>query len=230
MSTQIPGKIFLADQRGVVETAQFQRHSTLSFGMYQHPHRGPVGRLHALNEELLAGGHRATVPVTTDSWLLLLPITGAVTATVGTTPATTTDVGELRVLRVKAGQNLTFQNPYPSDLIRFLHLWLRADDVTPAAELFHFDAAALQNQLAPLLPPTAGWPFGLSLGRFAGRHEAVYRPQPGAQLVAFVIAGAFEAEGRLLHEKDALALWDAAEIEVEALSNDALLLLLELPA
>jgi hypothetical protein len=31
----------------------------------------------------------------------------------------------------------------------------------------------------------------------------------------------------LLHERDGLALWDADEIEVEVLSNDALLLLIE---
>jgi hypothetical protein len=39
------------------------------------------------------------------------------------------------------------------------------------------------------------------------------------------LAGAFEAEGRLLHEKDGRAPWDApAPVEIEALSNNALLL------
>jgi len=37
----------------------------------------------------------------------------------------------------------------------------------------------------------------------------------------------FEAEGRLLHERDGLALWDTVEIEMEALSNDAIILLIE---
>jgi hypothetical protein len=44
-----------------------------------------------------------------------------------------------------------------------------------------------------------------------------------------VLAGAFEAEGRLLHAKDGLALWDArAPLEIEALSDNALLLVLAL--
>jgi quercetin 2,3-dioxygenase len=42
----------------------------------------------------------------------------------------------------------------------------------------------------------------------------------------FVLQGAFEAEGRLLHERGGLALWDAGEIEIEALSNNAILLLI----
>ena len=42
-----------------------------------------------------------------------------------------------------------------------------------------------------------------------------------------MIAAAFEAEGRLLHERDGLALFDTNEIEMEALSNDAMMLLIE---
>jgi len=34
---------------------------------------------------------------------------------------------------------------------------------------------------------------------------------------------------RLLHARDGLVLWDAKEIEMEALSNDAIILLLEIP-
>ena len=42
-----------------------------------------------------------------------------------------------------------------------------------------------------------------------------------------MIAGAFEAEGRLLYERDGLALFDTNKIEMEALSNDAMMLLIE---
>ena len=71
--------------------------------------------------------------------------------------------------------------------------------------------------------------FALSLGRFAGRHETEYKVQhAGSHLFAYVLAGAFEFEGRLLHEKDGLALWDMATLELEALSNNALVLVLEL--
>jgi quercetin 2,3-dioxygenase len=35
-------------------------------------------------------------------------------------------------------------------------------------------------------------------------------------------------EGRLLHAKDSLALWDTKAVELEALSENALVLILEL--
>ena len=45
----------------------------------------------------------------------------------------------------------------------------------------------------------------------------------------FAIEGAFEIQGALLHARDGLALWRTDEIEAEDLSNDAIILLIELP-
>jgi hypothetical protein len=36
-------------------------------------------------------------------------------------------------------------------------------------------------------------------------------------------------QGRLLENRDALSLWDTEEIDMEALSNDAVILLIEVP-
>lgn len=57
----------------------------------------------------------------------------------------------------------------------------------------------------------------------------MYRPPwPAARGFALVLAGAFEVAGRLLHAHDGLALWDTAAVALEALGNDAVLLVLEL--
>ena len=230
MPALTPGKIFLSDQRGLVETSDFRRYSTFSFGTFQHAHKQPLGRLLALNEELLAGGASLTLPVAEAAHVVLLPIMGVVEVLLPGGDMLPVGAEEIQVLTLPAGSALRLHNPFPEDLISLLHIWLRAGEasaavVGPAAT---FSAEVLANQLAPLLPTGASQPFTVSLGRFAGRHEAGYAVPPGRLFFAFVLAGAFEAEGRLLHEKDALALWDApAPVEIEALSNDALLLVLE---
>ncbi|GAB3835983.1 pirin family protein [Hymenobacter jeollabukensis] len=223
---QTPGKIFLGEQRGLTETAQFRRYSTLSFGPYADAHKGPVGRLRALNDELLAGGQQVSLRAETAALLLVLPITGAVRVSTPQHDPAPVDAGEALLLPLAADAEVHFQNPYPADVISFLHLWL--DTATPltAPQRFTFAPEALDNQLATIVAADARLDFTLQLGRFAGRHEAVCRLAEGARLFAFVVAGAFELEGRLLHEKDALALWGTAEVELEALSNDALVLLL----
>ncbi|RAK70587.1 hypothetical protein [Hymenobacter edaphi] len=228
---QTPGNIFLAEQRGLTETAQFRRYSTLSFGSYADAHKGPVGRLRALNEELLAGGQQVSFRADAAALLLVLPITGDVQVCGPQHAPATVDVGEALLLPLAAGAEVGFQNPYAADVINFLHLWLDAAPVAApllAPQRFAFAPEALDNQLAPIVPAASGMGFALHLGRFGGRHEAVCRLAEGARLVAFVLAGAFELAGRLLHEKDALALWDTDEAELEALSPAALMLVLEL--
>ena len=231
MLQQTPGKIFLADERGLAESDRFRRYSTFSFGEFAHPHKGPFGRLYGCNEETLAGGHTVAFTVAEASYLLLVPLTGAVRVSWGE-PASTLAAEEALLLAVPAGTVLQVSNPFAGELVHFLHLWLLADApvAAVAAHPAAFDLGAQPNALLALVPPFAPpRPVRVHLGRFAGRYETTYRPQhPGADVFLFVLAGAFEAEGRLLHEKDGLALWNATEIELEALSNDAIVLLLEL--
>ncbi|MBC6612192.1 hypothetical protein H8B15_14785 [Hymenobacter sp. BT507] len=233
--TQASGKIFLADQRGVEETAQFRRYSTLQFGAYCHEHKQALGRLLAVNEELVVGGARVTVAAAQAVHVLIIPITGAVQIGVEAEGPVQIDVEEMYALTVPAGSTLHFTNPYDNALIDFLHLWIAADPAQSAAAGYvsQFSFAAIAGRLLPLLPPIGApnaLPCTVSLGRFDGRQEVVYPLAGKAQFFAFVLAGAFEAEGRLLHEKDGLALWDTKEVELEALSNGALLVVVELPA
>ncbi|GAB3636304.1 hypothetical protein GCM10027422_18940 [Hymenobacter arcticus] len=227
---QTPAKIFLAEQRGRLATAQFARYCTLPFGEYAAAGRAPVGALFALNEETLAGGQAIALPADRAAWVLVLPITGAVRAGRAAADTALVEVEEAYLLPVAAGGTVHFSNPYPTDAVTWLHLWLVADSSQqPAEQLFSFANKPLANQLTQVVP-TGPWPVRASLGRFAGRAEAVYElPEPGACCFAYVLAGAFEVAGRLLHAHDGLALWAAPAVELEALSNDALLLLLALP-
>ncbi|TVT37879.1 hypothetical protein FNT36_22225 [Hymenobacter setariae] len=238
MITQVPGKIYVADQRGVVENSHFRRQSTFSFGDYQHAYKEPVGRLYGLNEETLARGHEVELPVAQDSYVVVLPITGTVAYSIGGAHGTV-EVGTVFTISAPAGTLLRLRNPYAHELISFLHLWVRASTplTAPAVGLATVFEELPENELLELVgertqdraPTQFQLPFSFSLCRFMGRQEAVYQvKQKGSQLVAFVLAGAFELESRLLHEKDALALWEVEAIELEALSNHAIVVLLEL--
>jgi redox-sensitive bicupin YhaK (pirin superfamily) len=236
---QVPGKIYLADQRGVVESPQFRRQSTFNFGDFRNEHKEPFGRLYGLNEETLAGGHEIELPVAQDTYVVVLPITGTVAYCTGSGAHGLVEVGAVLTISAPAGTRLRLRNPYEEEIISCLHLWVRASaPLTPPAtglnlvfqelrenELRELVSVRRQNQ--PLTQPNL--PFILSIGRFMGRQEAVYKlAHADNQLLAFVLAGAFELESRLLHAKDALGLWNVAGIELEALSNHAVLLLLEL--
>lgn len=225
--TQLPGRIYLADQRGLTATAAFQRYSTFHFGEYQAEYKEPLGHLLALNEETLAGGRQVELLAPQAAQVLLLPMTGAMEIQIHSGAIITVEVEEIRVVQVPAGSTLTLRNPFAAELVSCLHIWLAADSEAVDG-LFTFDFQQLENQLIEVLPSAPGRRFALSLGRLAGRHEAVYKLRSRESLFfAFVLAGAFELEGRLLHEKDGLALWEAEEVELEALSTTSLVVVLE---
>lgn len=82
-----------------------------------------------------------------------------------------------------------------------------------------------RNTLLPLRSP-AGYPG--FIGLYEGRKEGIYTvSQKNRSVFGMVINGAFEFQNRLLETRDALLIAEAETIEFEALSENALLILLE---
>lgn len=69
------------------------------------------------------------------------------------------------------------------------------------------------------------------IGKYTGREEGVLTVNGTKGIFGFVIEGAFEFQNRLLETRDNIALWnednEALQIEFEALSNDAIILIVE---
>jgi redox-sensitive bicupin YhaK (pirin superfamily) len=120
---------------------------------------------------------------------------------------------------------LVISNPYESALVNFLQWWFKhtaAAEYSPT-QLTDFDLNLHKDQLLPL--GRQAW-----IGKFNGRAEAVHSlAAPDHGLFVFVLEGAFEAQYRLLNARDGLALWDVSEVELEALSNDAIVIIAAVP-
>jgi len=225
MLPQSKGKIFLADERGLTELETFRSYNTFNFGHYCHPHKNPFGSLYVLNEDTLAGGSNISLQVEENSEITLLPIVGAIVYHDSLGNTGTVEAGQSIVLDAPKGLILTIENPFREELVRFVQWWVRTPAKTaptPPAVL-SFDLSAPAASFVSI--------GSASIGRLAGREEAVYKAAtPRSGLFAFVIQGAMEVQYRLLHAGDGLALWDLPEIEAEALSKEAIILVIEVPA
>jgi redox-sensitive bicupin YhaK (pirin superfamily) len=230
MVQQNKGKIFLADERGHNEMDWFRSFNTFNFGQYQLEHKTPFGPLYVLNDDTLAGGKHISMTMEADSLLLLIPVVGAVTYKDNLNNSTHIEAGECQIYTIPAGTTFQIGNPYGDELVNFLQIWFYN---TPASadngpQVIPFDIVNYRNQLVPI--PAHNTPYKLSIGKYAGREESIYKiSDAGNGLFVFVIEGAFEVQYRLLHPRDGLALWEAEEIEFEALSNDAIILVMEVP-
>ncbi len=236
MIQHTPGTIYLADQREALITTLSRRFRTFggSSGAAEAA-KPPFGALCAFNEETLMPAQRVTIHAERAGYVVVVPVTGTlwVSGQIGTDDGLEIDLETVLLLPVAAQSTVTFANPYGTETLTFLHMWLKGrtvfGPVTP--HRFPFSSAALNNQLHEIVPGVnkgQRWlPFSLRLGRFDGRQKTRCSLQNSDDhFFTYILAGTFEIDGRLLHEHDALALWGLEEVEIEALSHDALLLVM----
>jgi len=224
----IQGKIYPADQRSFIETSIAKRYSTFNFEKYYHEDKAASEELFICNDEYIAGNKLTFFLSREDSYQLFFLVTGGLDI-VQNGKEFSIETGQVQVLNLGKGEVLEISNPYADDIVNYIQIGLTTDlFLLRASEmLFNFDFDKHSNKLMEIIS-SPKLPFKLSAGIFAGREEITYQLQnPENIFFCFIIDGAFEIEGRLLHARDGLSLWDVAQVEIKALSNNAIILILE---
>lgn len=226
---QTEAKIFLAGDRGKVETDLFRSYHTFQFGGYQPEHKAPFGGLYVLNDDTIAPGQSIELTVEEDTEILLLPTVGGVVCkATGDDMEWEVEAGQCATLCLQKGSAFRYTNPL-DELVNVLQFWVKAAVAENSTSIVDFDLNSEKNKLLPIASSMAGV-LGFA-GKFNGRSEATYAPHhPDASLFITVVEGAFEVQNRLLETRDSLGLMNVDELEFEALSNEAILLVLEWPA
>ena len=234
MIVQSTTKIFLAEERGLIETRSSRSQLTFNTGEYLNEHKQAVGSLYLLNDEMLAGGSSTIIRLEENSYLILLPVVGAIQYKDPTGNEKLLAAGQVQLIYADKVAAIEIRNPFMDEVINFLQIGIRTGNYNgpSAACLSTYDVNEFQNSLIKISPQRLGPAaifFDLCIGKFSGRGETLYHnKKQNSDIFIFVIEGAFEVEGRLLHARDGLSLNNSNEIEMEALSNEAIVLLIEL--
>lgn len=240
MDTQTQAQLYLADQRGHSQLDYVRSFHSFNTGSYYEESRQPFGSLHLLNDDTLMPGRTIQMRVEANTDCILFPVVGGLeyTSPLG---HNFLEAGQVQILSLRSGMSYEITNPYATEWINFIQIWLTPNTVSfTAGERRGAFNLADKNKLHPFLPATAFQPTERPhrgfIGCFDGRTEANYHlsdPTNEASLsgvFVFVLSGVFEVQHRLLHERDGMALLAVQDKKVafEALSNNAILLLLEI--
>jgi hypothetical protein len=227
MMSQSDAVIYLASQRGCTQSTTYRSYHTFNFGTYFNEHRKPFGNLTGFNDDVLAVGKSVTLTAPKDALVFIIPIAGQLRYRLSENEPREVSVGKIHALRIIAGTQLEIENT-DNELINFIHVWFNDADSRSNELLIEFKFLLNENKLIPFLLNSHQSAVRMSVGRFAGRAESIYKvsvPSKGA--FVFVLEGAFEVNNRLLQARDGLAIWNTDEVEFEALSNDAILFIVE---
>lgn len=217
MLAQSPSQIFKALFRGHEEDESYRCLTTFT----SDDHKKSFGALKMLNDETLAPQTTKSFPIGEDAEVIILPLYG----TVCLNQKHYLNTEEIQILNLSKGTSFELQNPYEDELINYLQIRLSATNENlknGIKKAFDFET---RNTLFTIHEHEN---TQISIGIFDGRSEGLYPlKNQNNGVFTFVINGVFEFQNRLLETRDGLAIWAISEIEFEALSENAILLVIE---
>ena len=233
MLKQTEAQIFLGSQRGITQSEGFQNMHTLNFESYQAYGREAFGGMLVFNEIMLAAGKSVNITTIKPTEIVLFPIVGGLELLDRHGESFFVNSGESFRFLAFPERSFKVFNPYPLETINYLEIHL-TPDLSDEAMYNHIGDNPLnvfslsdQNKLIHSFSGLGGKITGY-LGKYAGRKEGEYLPvKVGNGIFTYVIQGAFEVQNRLLEKGDALSLLHAEALEFEALSNEAIILVVE---
>jgi redox-sensitive bicupin YhaK (pirin superfamily) len=228
MIKQTPAQIFKSDLRGAFKLDAFQRLSTFNFGTYQDEYRKPFGSLKVLNEVILAPLQKTFIFTESDSEIVILPIFGGINYKDCSGNSDFIRIEQIKQISAQKGMSIELSNPYDLENVSYLEIRFTAktNNFKAASNRFDFGFSE-RNIMKPLFEFSNTLGF---IGIYDGRKEGFYTLNNHLNgIFVFVISGAFEVENILLQGKDGLSLQKTETIEWEALSENAVLLLFEVP-
>lgn len=227
MIIQTPARIYLQNQRMETVNEGLRISQTLK-------DKEPIGSLIAFNEVSLDAGQSIDIKTDVLTEIILLPFIGGLELISAGNDSIFLSVGETFRFFEFPESDFKIANPYPTETISYLQIHVRPDLSSDVANNL-FDELPVNRfsveEINTLLPAFTNLSRSVSaaIGQYNGREEGMYvLNNPKRTAFAYVINGAFEVQNRLLEKGDGLSLWELEEVEFEALSDGAVILLMEI--
>jgi hypothetical protein len=147
--------------------------------------------------------------------------------------------GDIQVMSAGTGITHSEYNPNKDRLVKFLQIWVFPNkrNVTPRYDQITLNEEDRRNKLQQILSPNSddegvwihqdAW---FHLGKFDKEIETDYTlKKEGNGVYAFVLKGQFQLNEQLLDERDGLGIWDLEAFKLKAMTEDAEILLMEVP-
>lgn len=228
-----------AETRGHANHGWLDSHHTFSFANYQDPDRMNFGVLRVLNDDVVDGGMGFAKHTHDNMEIISIPLEGDLEHKDSMGNTTIIRHGDVQVMSAGTGISHSEFNRNKDKKVRFLQIWVFPDtkNVSPRYDQITLNINDRHNALQQVLSPhpeDAGvwihqnaW---FHLGKFDDNFSTSYDVNLiGNGVYAFVINGDLTINEQALNHRDGLGLWDVDQLKITANSQDAELLLMEVP-
>lgn len=228
-----------ADTRGYANHGWLKSHHTFSFANYYNPERVHFGVLRVLNDDQVAAGRGFGTHPHDNMEIISIPLEGDLEHKDSMNNVAVIQKGDIQVMSAGTGVYHSEYNRNSDKETKFLQIWVfpNKKNVTPRYDQMTLDIADRRNRLQQILSPNpedAGvWihqDAWFNIGTFDTGITANYDiKRQGNGVYAFILKGDFEIDGQTVNQRDGLGIWNTKSIALKALTQDAEILLMDVP-
>ncbi|QJP35298.1 pirin family protein [Nonlabens sp. Ci31] len=228
-----------SDSRGHANHGWLNSFHSFSFASYHDPDRMSFGVLRVLNDDTVAGGMGFGAHPHSNMEIISIPLYGDLKHQDSTGRKAIIKNGDIQVMSAGTGITHSEKNASQKEDVKFLQIWVipNQQNVTPRYDQITLDPKNRHNQLDQILSPNpedAGvWIYQdawFNLGTFEKGTKGAYEiNKSGNGVYAFVLKGSFKIGDQEINHRDGLAIWDTSSFEWTSLSENAEILLMEVP-
>lgn len=215
MHHQSSAKIYLADQY-ITDQSDSTR-SVAIFNDQVHP----LNNFSLVNDETIAPGR--SIEYYLPAGAILLPVVGSLLVD-RDGEETELTCGELML--VNQAKHIKVFNNYDDVLVNYVIVICKQPfNAVSSVSKFSFCLDRNKNEMQEVFNHHL---IKMAIGKFEMRRNTTWLTgRPDKYNFCWVLQGSFEIEGRLLHARDALAVWNTSMLDIESLGKESILLLLE---
>ncbi len=228
-----------AESRGHANHGWLDSHHTFSFANYHNPERMHFGVLRVLNDDRVDAGKGFGRHPHDNMEIISIPLEGDLEHQDSMGNTAVIKKGDIQVMSAGTGIFHSEYNKNKDRLTKFLQIWVYPNkrNVTPRYDQISLKLSDRHNKLQQILSPNANdegvWihqDAWFHLGTFDKDKKVDYDlKKKGNGIYAFVIKGDFQIGNIEVNERDGLGIWNTSTIDIKAKSQDAEILLMEVP-
>ncbi|HJV19907.1 MAG TPA: pirin family protein [Sediminibacterium sp.] len=228
-----------ANTRGVANHGWLKSFHTFSFAGYYNPERVQFGALRVLNDDTVSAGMGFGEHPHDNMEIISIPLEGDLEHKDSMGNTAVIRKGDIQVMSAGTGIYHSEYNKNKGQQVKFLQIWVFPNkrNATPRYDQITLNEADRKNKLQQILSPNKeeegvwihqdAW---FHMGNFDKAVSADYTiKKPGNGVYVFVLKGQFRVNGIDLDPRDGLGLSDIEFFNVQALTDDAEILLMEVP-
>ncbi len=228
-----------AETRGHADHGWLNSYHTFSFANYYNPERIHFGALRVLNDDTVSAGKGFGKHPHDNMEIVSIPLEGDLQHEDSMGNVAVIKKGDIQAMSAGTGIFHSEFNKNKNELVKFLQIWIfpNKKNVEPRYSQVTLNVEDRHNKLQQVLSPNANdgvvWihqDAWFHLGKFDKDFSIDYDfKKKGNGVYAFVLNGDITIDGQQLNTRDGFEIWDTDKISIKVNSQDAELLLMEVP-